>query len=427
MYSKLKIILLVIMTAVIFTACGKNNEATLTNGKEALGLATKENTDDSKAIADKNIAIVVSVNTEEKSVIIYDISTKKNVALSYTGGTSVLNRYGDDITMAQIESGEIVQADYKKGTQKLKKITEYKDSWEITGSTNINVDSDNSIIKLGKSNYKYDSDIKIFSNNFSIDMNELNKVDELTIRGIDKTILSIEVTKGHGYIKILNADYFVGGLIEVGPKNVSAISKDMVIVAREGDYTLSASKLGVGGSQSITVTRNEELVVDISGFQKQASQIGNIKFTITPENAVLYVDGNKVNYSDLVSLAYGSHTISVFCSGYKSFSDEITVDSIYMAKNVELKESETETEQAQEESTSADSNLISVKTPVGAEVYFDGAYKGVAPVSFTKETGSHTIILRKTGYENKSYTIYVTSDSQNAEFSFPELAVSETE
>ena len=51
---------------------------------------------------------------------------------------------------------------------------------------------------------------------------------------------------------------------------------------------------------------------------------------------------------------------------------------------------------------------------------------GIAPVTYKKTEGSHTITLRKTGYVTKSYQIEVTDDDRDLVYSFPEL-VSETE
>ena len=54
-------------------------------------------------------------------------------------------------------------------------------------------------------------------------------------------------------------------------------------------------------------------------------------------------------------------------------------------------------------------------------VYLDGNYIGLSPCSFKKVPGVHVIILRKTGYETKSYTVQVDSDSKDASYSFAEL------
>ena len=65
---------------------------------------------------------------------------------------------------------------------------------------------------------------------------------------------------------------------------------------------------------------------------------------------------------------------------------------------------------------------IHVETPIGAAVYFDGEYVGVAPVSFQKVSGEHTIIFRQNGYETKSYAVTVSASQTDSHYSYPALA-----
>ena len=64
---------------------------------------------------------------------------------------------------------------------------------------------------------------------------------------------------------------------------------------------------------------------------------------------------------------------------------------------------------------------IHVEAPVGAAVYFDGEYMGIAPVSFQKISGEHTIIFRQNGYETKTYTVTISSDKADSHYSYPAL------
>lgn len=64
---------------------------------------------------------------------------------------------------------------------------------------------------------------------------------------------------------------------------------------------------------------------------------------------------------------------------------------------------------------------IHVEAPSGAAVYFDGEYVGVAPVSFDKVSGEHTIIFKQSGYEPKTYTVTISSDKADSHYSYPAL------
>ncbi len=66
----------------------------------------------------------------------------------------------------------------------------------------------------------------------------------------------------------------------------------------------------------------------------------------------------------------------------------------------------------------AASYKIHIDNPTGFEIYFDGNYKGIAPVSFKKELGSHVVTIRKDGYITRSYTVDVEDDQSDVTFSF---------
>ena len=69
---------------------------------------------------------------------------------------------------------------------------------------------------------------------------------------------------------------------------------------------------------------------------------------------------------------------------------------------------------------------VKVNAPASAEVYVDGNYVGLAPVSFPKKAGSHVISLRRSGYQTRSYTIQVDEEEKDMELSFSELVKKES-
>ena len=62
-----------------------------------------------------------------------------------------------------------------------------------------------------------------------------------------------------------------------------------------------------------------------------------------------------------------------------------------------------------------------MEAPEDTEVYLDGNYIGISPCSFDKESGSHIITLRKSGYITKSYTIRLDDTKKDISYSFAEL------
>ncbi len=65
-------------------------------------------------------------------------------------------------------------------------------------------------------------------------------------------------------------------------------------------------------------------------------------------------------------------------------------------------------------SASQKPTLVTVKTePSGAEIYFDNAYQGFSPVSFTADSGQHQLVITKDGYEKVERTVKVRAGQEN--------------
>ena len=64
---------------------------------------------------------------------------------------------------------------------------------------------------------------------------------------------------------------------------------------------------------------------------------------------------------------------------------------------------------------------VYIEAPQGVEVYVDGSYVGIAPVSFPKTEGSVVITLRRSGYQTRSYTITLDDSEKDVNYSFSEL------
>lgn len=68
-----------------------------------------------------------------------------------------------------------------------------------------------------------------------------------------------------------------------------------------------------------------------------------------------------------------------------------------------------------------DDSMMYIEAPVGANVYIDGVYVGVAPTGCLKKTGTHIVTLSAEGYETRSYTIEVEDDDNDLTLSFSDL------
>ncbi len=423
-----------------------------TDEKKTVVKQTETESSEKKSYNATDIAVLIGKNAENGRLTLKSKDTGAVYSVNYNGGTKIKSKYGNDIILEKVEVGTVVEAHYIEGTQKLVEMLVSDEAWENTVATKIDVDYDRRILTIGSTNYSYDDNLFIYSNGKELDIRELSGIDELTVRGYGTKALSVVVNKGHGYVRLINDNNYVDGMIEIGDSIITVLRDDMIIAVPEGEHKLVVSKNGVGGEKDITVTRGLETVVSLAEFEQPVKRVGSVNFIINPADAgaLLYIDNVLTEYKDLVTLTYGKHSLIVTSDEYETYMKTITISSAYSTININISddEEETTTEKETDEGTKSDKddkddkehettgksdveNLddgdesINVNAPEGASVYFDGVYKGVAPVSFSKVSGEHVIILSKDGYETKMYTIDVVADGEDMDISLPDMLESE--
>ena len=415
------------------------------------------------------VSVLKAVDTEEQTITVFAIDAENDMTLHYTGATYVYDRYDKVTVLGSVKLGEVIDIYYDTINNKATKICVNKDAWEQVQVEKIAIDQTERIVEMYQSKYKYSDDIVIADNEELVDLIDINEQDELTVKGIDKQIYSIHITKGHGYIRPSNYKDFIGGVIEIGYNMLLPVTKNMLIPAREGVYTVRMSNGNLVGEKTVKVIRDKEATMDMSEFEAEHIDEGYVTFQVRPAGADLYINGTKVYYDEPVKLNYGKHKIHVEMTGYNDYNGTLnlqdkkaTIGINLVDRVAEVVEGKTGTAEAtpspspdsttkpdatttpagtSSESTGVtdDKNSSSTSTqkvidsdhkititaPLGVEVYWDGTYKGLTPCSFTKEIGSHTVSLSASGYQTRSYSVDVLNDSQDVSYSFADLIETE--
>ena len=409
---------------------------------------TEETVDENKRYNREEIVVITAIDIAASKITVQSLNESAEFVLTYNGGTVVKSKYDNQLMMEQIKVGEIARIGYVSGTHKLIELQEYGDAFENTMATRWMVDYDKKLITIGSDTFSYDDNIFIVSNGKNLDIREISGIDELTVRGIGNKIYSVDVTKGHGFVRLTNTSNYVGGVIEIGDRLSTIIVEDMILAAPEGTFDLTATINGVGGRKEIQVIRGQETVVSLGSFEQSVTRYGTVKLNVLPEDAeaTLTIDGEEMDYNELLSIPYGKHTLKLMSNNYDTYTKEIKISSVYSTININMSDEEATSDSATEPSTNlstepgteegetsteeettgvsnpnSNNGLICITAPEGAKVYFDGAYVGVSPVTMDKVEGEHTIIFKKDGYVTKSYTIDVSDDTEDMILSFPAM------
>ena len=375
-------------------------------------------------------AVLVSKN-DDQTLTFMNIETGKNYTLSYTGATTMWDKYGEAISMAQLSEGDIVDVKFLREKKKVADIALHKDAFTYTDVTKYEINEYTRTFTIVKEAFQYSKDLVVVSDGREIELMDLNEADILSVKGIGTTIYSISVDKGHGYLKLANDEYFIGGWIEIGSTMIRPITDDMLLVVPEGKYEILFTNDGNSGTKNVTIGRDEEVTVDIGDFEIKEIQYGKVVFTLDPTDASLYLDGRLVDTSLPVTLEYGIHQLIAVKSGYNTLTQYIKVgqESAGVSIKMEKETADTDEEDKKEEETEtvdiSSSYKVYIDTPEGVEVYLNGNYIGISPVSFAKKPGTHTITLRKTGYVTRSYTIEIDKEEKDVTYSFADLLESD--
>ncbi len=396
-------------------------------------------------------AVVTDIDLETNIISFKDCISSEDFQLIYHGGVSVLNTYGRDIGIGGIGNGSVVDVFYYSDTEKIVSIALNDKTTVLKGITKFSADPSSGTAKYKGTSCTLWEDVVAYDGDKALDIKEVNTEDQVTLSFFGGKLVSVVIELGHGYVRLANQDTYVGGMVEIGYDVIVPVTSDMLVAVREGKYTLRIYNGNYSDSKPVEVRKGKEVTVDLTDI---AIPTGTVTFNITPADATLYIDGEEQDDFAYTNL-YGTYSIRITCEGYNTFNGSFKISQSVNTFDIELKENEDQKETTEEttettgessqtttETTGSDSNTpqdgsttekpgtegssttgntITINGPAGAGVYVDGDYVGLAPVTFPKVVGTHTITLYKTGYLIKSYTITAADNGENDEHTFPEL------
>lgn len=471
-YLKMNILLaIVLILALGLVACGLNTNNTNSSDNTASNMYTLGNYDSA------DTAVVIRKDVANSTVTFMTLSIYKKYTLNYDGATTFYDKYGQALSLAQVREGDIVDLNFMKSSKRLNNLQLSGDAFVLSGLSDYELGS--KTMMIGKEEYAVSGDVVIIGPNGEAELMDINDVDVLTVQGFGHTIDSIIVDRSHGYLRLENDSFFVGGFIEVDNDKVYQIQDEMLLAIPTGDIEVTVSHLGCIGTEKLSVEAGKEYSIDVSGWQGEAKK-GSIVFIVSPDDAKVLIDGHEVDISAPVELEYGIHQMNISAKGYKTISKYLKVGSSSANINVTLEKEGTTQEQTVSNNSAVSDNIIKpssqtvsanqtvsgnttassvssnqtssdnstssnsvssnnvsdtsadvittddrarvyIDGPSDVEVYVDGTYIGIAPTSFKKKEGYAVVTLRKDGYNTRSYTLELDNITSDDHYSFAEL------
>ena len=378
----------------------------------------------------------VSADTKRLSVRSYDEGVDRTFYMN--DPALIYTEFGNAMTLAQLYAGDVIDITYDSVSNTVKEIHISDEVRCHMAVSDVSVNTSYRRLALYGKNYEYARNVVVVSANELITPEQLTTHDVFNLYEKDGKVVSIVVTRGHGYISLTGVDLFVGGYVNIGSENIKTIEKNMMITVTEGSYKVAVSKDQYYGSKTVTVNRNQVTTVDFSEFVADTVENGNVLFDIDVDGTILYLNGKETDYTEgMLTLPVGTYTVRVSADGYENYQDKIEIKADYQKVNIRMKSTETTTAETTTQAAAAASNggtspdqtatptIVSTKNrvyidgPTGATIYFDDSYLGVAPLDFAMVTGQHTFIVLS-GSTIKSYTVNLVEGADDVRYDFTE-------
>ena len=272
-------------------------------------------------------AIVVEKQEAQKKITFLNLKKKKNYTLNYDGITKFTDKYGSQISVGQLEEGEVVDVQFLKEEKLISSLAVSSSIWTLNDVSKFELDLNAGKIKIMNEYYTLDDTTVVFSGGEKVEFTDISSQDVLKIKGVDHKIYSITIDAGHGYLKLKNEEYFVGGWIEVGQKIIYKIEEDMILTVPEGTYDVYLSHTAIEGTKKAEIKRNQETLLDVGDLKKEdLIKYGSLTIKVDPSNASVYVDENLVDTSRIIKATYGLHQITAKAQGYDTVTQYVRIN-----------------------------------------------------------------------------------------------------
>ena len=353
-----------------FSGCGNSEEASADSSEVSItrkpGIpaddSDSEEADSDKELSDEGLYIVQGYNYEEEKIILNSLTYDKNYVYKYSLTTQFLDKYGDSTSSANITPGCVVTIGERLSTGALSSIQISDDVWTFTEVTNYNFNPFKACLTINDTNYRLTENTAVFSNDVVATLSDLGSEDVLTVVGLDKEVLSISITTGHGYLNLVNTDKFEGSLIYIGNKIITTVTKDMSVTIPEGTYAVTVANDGYGGTKEVEILRNEYTVLDLAELEGEGPKVCKLTISSLVEGAEIYIDGERIEAGVETEVQYGKHSLMIAVEGYDTWSRTLYVNSETANISIDPTASDTDSDSSSQSSSTDSSSSSSSST-----------------------------------------------------------------
>lgn len=271
--------------------------------------------------------LIVSINSADETMRVYRYDNNLEYQYYYGLNTRFLDKYGNYTSVANFQVGDIINISETDLSGKVTEVRKASDVWVYDEVSRFSINAQEGILEIADKNYRIDNDTYIFSGGEQTSVETITDQDKLSVIGIDKKILSISVTTGHGTLQLANTGLFEESYLQLNRNIFAMITENMEMELPEGVYTLVVANNGWGGSKEIEIKRNETTLVNLEEIKGEGPSYGEVMFVVDVDDAQIFIDDEQVDISAPVQLTYGAHSFEIVAEGYDKWKKTLYVNS----------------------------------------------------------------------------------------------------
>ena len=151
-------------------------------------------------------AVIAAIDTLSDEITLYNYDINKFYTLNFDGTSSFADRYKTPVSLSQLSVGDLVDVWFMKDKRLIAGMCEASETFTESDITDFEINTWSKTLKIKSDTYRVSTKTFVSSDGKKIDISELSQSDNITIRGIDNTVMSITVDNGHGYIMLEGND-----------------------------------------------------------------------------------------------------------------------------------------------------------------------------------------------------------------------------
>jgi len=407
------VVICIAIFLLVFSSMNNNTPVnkTTVDLKTTQSTASQGSTEDLSVYDTEITAVVNEVDYRNQLIKVYDIENDLDLTLIMAAGATMKDQYGKAMTLAEFQSGNIVQIEYNKKQMKYSTLKISAKSWSRNSVTGFKIDTENFTITVGNNTYKYNDRLLVTYKDFDFDISMMNSINVINMKGYGDTVWTIDIEKSHGFIAFENADKVINGSVEIDTNIFKALEEGLEIVVAEGKHNIVIKGDNISPyTKEITISSAQRLTINL---EEAGLKLGKLMVKSNVNNYEIYVNGERKNYGEAILLEYGTYEVTLSKDGYESFTKNVTIDKSAVSVEINLEE---------KQSVKMGKLLIETGDVTDAKAYVDNVYIGDTPLELKVAYGEHRVTVKKDGYEDFSLSVNIDENPRKVVITMHEKA-----